>query len=348
MKVDSNAAVQKGLNEAQELNQAYLAMIVLNLLKKASSEILKSVQSYEMAIQTLQQNDGAKKSVGAAAPQTSSGDSETDAIVAALIAQLTTNQALGIVSNQTVQAVINYALSQLESLKQLQNEIQDLENKMKQLLTPDQIKQLESQIQALENQYNQALANYNKAQNDYNTAQEKYNQIKDKNSPEAQQLQKEMAQDKEAMGQASSSMTQAANQMAGLSQNFPLYPDLAQSLSALANAMKNQTGIANETKAVSQQVGNLPNENAKYSGALAALENQEQTLINQLAHGSTDLKKQLQELVNHLKELNQVERVQLMSKLLSELVVRQTQEHKTHHEDYKVAQALAHPEKDKV
>ncbi len=357
MKVEGNsgADANQNVNGAQASDQEYQAMILLNLLGKAAKGILDKVEECKLdAVQDQgSPKNGEGKGVGAKAshsstPKTSSSPSAEEALLEAYLAQLATNQSLSEVSQQAVQQIIKYVLSQLNGLQDLENQIQQLQKELSKNLSPQQIQAITDELTSLESEYNAALAEYNSAQgdyqknqqaaqdaqNDYNNAQQQYNQLPDKSSPEAQKLKAEMAADQAKINSAHSAMSsdqqkmQAANSAianaeSGLSALAVKYPALSANINALISVMKQHGDATAAMGNLNNQVAGIGQQDQELASEITAKQAQVQAMINVLSHGSSTIQKALEQFVEDVKTIDQESMVQILTDFLSTMVNHQ-------------------------
>lgn len=359
MKVETKPPVDASQQAtgAQASNQEYQAMILLNLLGKAAKDLLDGVEQYKLDIAQEEGADPKKGGKGGAAVgekhaasthKSSHSQNAANALLEAYLEELQTNQSLAEISQQTVQMIINYVVSQLEGLQDLQNEIQQLQKELKNNLSPAEIQAITEELNSLEEEYNAALAQYNSAQsdyqknkqaaqdaqNDYNSAQQQYNQIQDKSSPEAQKLKQEMEADQAKMNSAHSAMSSdqqkmqaasnsIANAESGLSALAAKYPALSTNINALINVMKQYGNASAAFTLLNNQIAAIGREDQQLTSEINSKEAQLQALINVLSHGSDTVQKALEQFLESSKTIDEEAIIQILTNFLFNMVNHQ-------------------------
>ena len=375
MKVEANAQANAkgGVNPVQTQNRDSQTIVLLSLLRKAAKDILKDIQDYKIDnLESTKNSKGKTATAGAQAPKstdaTESPESSGDAILEALIAQLNVSDTINKVSKASVQKLISFVLSQLSGLGKLQQQIQALKKELSGNIPESEIKALQTELRALEVAYDAALAGYNSASGDYNKnqksaaaaakaynqAEQTYNNLpdKDKSGPAGQKLQKEMAAAKLAESTANSAMASDQTTMktaeaamktaeAGLSAIASKYPSISKNIDALIAVMKDHGSVSSAASTLNKQVASIGAQDEKLAGEISSLESQKQAIINAVSHGSSTIKKALEQFLESSKTISAEAMTAILNSFLGTVIAHET--HRGQNEaDKEVLSRLTH------
>lgn len=363
VKVDN----QQTVNSNNIVNQSaadYRALLVLELLVKSTKEILEDIMATELEVNAQVASSSKEEQVSSSnapslanSPQPSNNGSSkpssdmSNSILESYIEQLEMNQSLGLTSQDTVKLMIKYTSEELNALKNLAAEIQELESELKNGVTQQEAAAIEAKLASLESDYNQALAQYNADHTDYENNQKtaneaaaqykqleaEYNALSDKSSPQAKQLKKEMeaAQSTEktaqkAMAHDQSGMNQAAgtiaNVVSSLQSYANKYPLLGQAIENLIAVMKGSGNITDAAAALAEAVSALVINPSQIQLEIQEMEQTEQAMIDSLSDGAANIKAALELFVEGSQKITEQMLAQLIKDHFDQQIGRKVEE----------------------
>lgn len=284
--VKSSLNKQAGeLSPKVQLNTDGYAM---RLLEHATQELLAALARPQV------------KGLGASAQESSK-----NAVLRALEAQINAEGKIAQVTQEAIEAVLNSVDAQVNLLKNLKNQINEIQKELNENLSPAQITKLEAQLKEIEQEYEKALYLEQEAQADAqkrekdNQALEKANEklqkeINETSDPQKKkELENQLHANQKAIKQNSSKIEQdqkvistQKSTISGLESSVSSLiknnPELTKELTMILQAMKEGSSIDSCMKEALDALDALEQKDSALTSQLNSLQGEYQTLLSSL------------------------------------------------------------------